>query len=123
MGWARQLIKIGWALVTVVWAPELVKVGWALELINLKVLGSPNPGQSFGRGGAFRSGSNGGEDLHVGRFGALKIKQDVVILMFRSLILARGMLCSVVFLKKTRCEKKNVFTCYQCKSGPDTPSK
>ena len=60
------------------------------------MLGSPNPGQSFGRGGAFRSGSNGGVGVPVGKLGATEIDLPIVILIFESLILAPRMRVTVV---------------------------
>ena len=57
------------------------------------MLGSPNPGQSFGRGGAFQSGSNGGVEVTRGMLGATEIDLPVVILILGSLILARGKPC------------------------------
>ena len=44
-----------------------------IRLSCLRVLGSSNSGQCFGRGGAFRSGSNGGVHLHLGTLGVQEI--------------------------------------------------
>ena len=65
--------------------------------INLRVLGSPNPGQSFGRGGAFRSGSNGGVHLHPGKLGAAKTQITFVFAIWGSLLAGGGMCADVVF--------------------------
>ena len=63
---------------------------------NWRVLGSPNPGQSFGCGGAFRSGSNGASPSTVGKLGATKSHHTVVNLIFRPLILGPRMRATVV---------------------------